>query len=90
MLSPFPQTFSIRIDGNSQRKTCHQVVQKLSPIEKKPYWGNHFWPRGYFVNTIGLDEDIIRRYVRYQEEQDKKEENPRTFRNLRIKVPLKL
>ena len=37
--------------------------------------GNHFWSRGYFVNTIGLNEDIIRRYVRSQEEEDKKEEN---------------
>ena len=38
------------------------------------YCGNHFWSRGYFVNTIGLDEDLIRRYVRYQEAEDKKEE----------------
>ncbi|HOM62621.1 MAG TPA: IS200/IS605 family transposase, partial [Dysgonamonadaceae bacterium] len=32
------------------------------------------WSRGYFVNTVGLNEDMIRSYVQYQEEQDKKEE----------------
>ncbi|WP_459939531.1 transposase [Desulfonatronum parangueonense] len=24
---------------------------------KKPYWGNHFWARGYCVDTVGLDSD---------------------------------
>ena len=43
-------------------------------VKQKPYWGNHFWSRVYFVNTVGLNEDMIRRYVQYQEEQDKKEE----------------
>jgi putative transposase len=42
------------------------------------YWDNHFWARGYFVTTIGLDEDMIRRYVKYQEEEEKKEEQDRT------------
>ena len=43
-------------------------------MKKKPYWGNHFWTRGYFVNTIGLNEDMINRYVKYQEEEEKREE----------------
>jgi len=43
-------------------------------LKQKPYWGNHFWSRGYFVNTIGLNEDMIRRYVLHQEAEDKKEE----------------
>ena len=38
-------------------------------------WGNHFWARGYFVSTIGLDEDVIRGYVKYQENEERKEEN---------------
>jgi len=41
---------------------------------KKPYWDDHFWYRGYFVNTVGLNEEMIRHYVQYQEDQDKKEE----------------
>ena len=33
---------------------------------KKRYWGRHFWARGYCVSTIGLDEEQIRKYVRWQ------------------------
>ena len=46
-------------------------------LRKKLYWGNHFWARGYFVNTIGLNEDMIRRYVKYQEDGEKREEQDR-------------
>ena len=44
-------------------------------LKKRPYWGNHFWGRGYFVNTVGINEDQIRRYVKYQEEEERKEES---------------
>ena len=37
----------------------------------KQYWGRHLWSRGYCVSTIGLDEDQIRKYVRWQEQKDK-------------------
>ena len=32
----------------------------------------------YFVNTVGVNEDHIRRYVRYQETEDRKEESHNT------------
>ena len=38
---------------------------------KKRYWGRHFWAKGYCVSTIGLDEEQIRKYVRYQLHKDK-------------------
>ena len=41
-------------------------------MKRKPYWGNHFWSEGYFVSTVGLDADMIRRYVKYQEQEEKK------------------
>ena len=40
----------------------------------KQYWGRHLWPRGYCVSTIGLNEDQIRKYVRWQEKNDKRAE----------------
>ncbi len=33
--------------------------------------GSNFWARGYFVSTVGRDEDLIRRYIRDQEIADK-------------------
>ena len=38
---------------------------------KKRYWGRHFWAMGYCVSTVGLNEDEIRKYVRWQLEKDR-------------------
>jgi len=32
----------------------------------------HFWVRGYFVSTVGRDEEVIRNYIRHQEKEDEK------------------
>src|ERR1041384_4811172 len=34
---------------------------------KRNFIGQHFWARGYFVSTVGRDEDAIREYIRRQE-----------------------
>jgi putative transposase len=34
------------------------------------YWGKHLWARGYCVSTIGLNEDQIRKYVKWQQEKE--------------------
>ena len=39
----------------------------LTLLKEKPYWGNYFWAKGYCVDTVGLDSDMIRKYVKYQE-----------------------
>ena len=37
----------------------------------KRFWGRHLWSRGYCVSTIGLNEEQIRKYVKWQEKQEK-------------------
>lgn len=37
---------------------------------KKGFSGQHFWARGYFVSTVGRDEETIRQYIRNQEKED--------------------
>jgi putative transposase len=37
---------------------------------ERNYTGAHFWARGYAVSTIGFDEEIIKKYIREQEEAD--------------------
>ena len=41
--------------------------------------GYHFWSRGYFVSTVGIDEATIRQYIRHQEENDRKGDQNRLF-----------
>ena len=57
--------------GMLKGKTAIKIFKSYPELKKKPYWGNHFWARGYFVNTIGLNEDMIRRYVNFQEGEEK-------------------
>ena len=63
--------------GFLKGKLAIKVRKSYPRLRKKPYWGNHFWARGYFVNTVGLNEDLIRRYVKYQEEHERREETER-------------
>jgi putative transposase len=61
--------------GFLKGKLAIKLFKSYPRLKQKPYWGNHFWARGYFVNTVGLDEDLVRRYVKYQEQQEKKRES---------------
>ena len=61
--------------GILKGKTAIKLFKSYPALKKKPYWGNHFWSRGYCVSTIGLDEDKIRRYVKYQEDNERLEES---------------
>jgi putative transposase len=60
--------------GFLKGKLAIKLFKSYPRLRKRRYWGNHFWTRGYFVNTIGMNENLIRRYVKYQEEREKEEE----------------
>lgn len=60
--------------GTLKGKTAIKMFKSYPKLKQKPYWGNHFWARGYFVSTVGIDEEMIKRYVKYQEEEEKKQE----------------
>jgi putative transposase len=39
---------------------------------KKNFVGQHFWARGFYVSTVGRDENAVRKYIREQEDEDKR------------------
>ena len=39
---------------------------------RRNFVGQSFWARGYFVSTVGRDEEVIRRYIRDQEKEDER------------------
>ncbi|MDP3980271.1 MAG: IS200/IS605 family transposase [Chlamydiota bacterium] len=47
--------------------TSERIFREFPEIKKK-YWGQHFWARGYFVSTVGIDEETIREYIKKQSE----------------------
>jgi putative transposase len=38
--------------------------------ERGSFTGESFWARGHFVSTVGLDEEMVREYIRNQEKED--------------------
>ena len=40
--------------------------------QRKNFTGQNFWARGYFVSTVGMDEDAIREYIQKQEKEDQR------------------
>ncbi len=44
---------------------------------KRQYTGFHFWARGYCVSTVGLDEQVVREYIRNQEAEEKRQDSLR-------------
>jgi putative transposase len=66
--------------GLLKGRTAIRVFKKFRQLKERPYWGNHFWAPGYCVDTIGLDEEDIRRHVQYQERKEKHEEQGDLFK----------
>ncbi len=60
--------------GTIKGRTAIRIFNKFRKLKQKPYWGNHFWSRGYCVDTFGLDSETIRKYVKYQDDKDKDDE----------------
>ena len=63
--------------GTLKGRTAIRVFNKFRNLKEKPYWGNHFWARGYCVDTVGLDAEMIRKYVKYQEDKERQSETPK-------------
>ncbi|MDO8948378.1 MAG: IS200/IS605 family transposase [Desulfocapsaceae bacterium] len=48
--------------------------------QKNNYTGMHFWARGYFVSTVGADEEVVRAYIQGQEKEDHRVEQLSLFK----------
>jgi len=75
------ESFNIRLCwfGMVKGRTAIRILNRFKQLKKKPYWGNHFWVRGYCVDIVGLDSEMIRKYVKYQEAQERRTEQTRLF-----------
>ena len=57
--------------GRLKGQSSIRLFKRFKELRKKPYWGNHFWAKGYCVDTIGLDAEMIEKYVKYQEQKER-------------------
>jgi putative transposase len=56
--------------GYLKGKMAIKMFRRYEHVGRR-YWGRHLWSRGYCVSTVGLDEEKIRKYVKWQEKQEK-------------------
>jgi putative transposase len=65
--------------GLVKGRTAIRAFKEFPQLKIRPYWGRHSWTPGYCGNTVGLDEEKVRRYVQYQEKREKHGEQGKLF-----------
>jgi putative transposase len=63
--------------GTVKARTAIRVFNRFRHLRRKPYWGNHFWTKAYCADTVGLDTEKMRAYVKYQEKREQSAERGR-------------
>ena len=79
MMMRIPPKLSVsHVVGYIKGKSAIRVARDFMGRQRS-FKGYHFWARGYFVSTVGIDERTIREYIRQQEENDRKLDQQRLF-----------
>ncbi len=74
LLEMVPPKVSIsQLIGTVKGKYALRLFTRRPYLKQKPYWGNHFWAKGYCVDTVGVDAAMIRKYVKYQERHEQRQ-----------------
>ncbi|MBL4822077.1 MAG: IS200/IS605 family transposase [Colwellia sp.] len=70
MCLSIPPKYSVsNVVGYLKGKSASSIARHFKGKQKK-FSGEAFWARGYFVSTVGLDENMIREYIRNHEKND--------------------
>jgi putative transposase len=68
----FPPKYSISDVVRVMKVNTGLALKEKFEFLQKRYWGRGgIWSVGYFASTVGLDETTIRRYVKFQEKEDR-------------------
>ncbi len=71
MVMIIPPKYSVSSVMGRLKSQLASRMRKFFPWLEKVYWNeNIVWSPGYFVSSVGVDEDIIRSYVENQGDQD--------------------
>ena len=71
MLSIPPKYSVADVIGYIKGKSAIHIARNFAGRPRN-FVGQHFWARGYFVSTVGRDEERIRAYIRNQEQEDQR------------------
>ena len=68
-LSVPPKYAVADVVGDINGKRAIAIARRFGGRQRH-FTGEAFWARGYFVSTVGLDEQVVRAYIRHQEQDD--------------------
>ncbi len=78
MLISIPPKYAVaQVIGFMKGKSAIWIARTCG--HKRNFIGQNFWARGYFVSTAGLDEEMVKQYIKRQEEDDKKLDQLKMF-----------
>ena len=74
MMISIPPKYAVsQVVGYIKGKSAIHIARHFGE-RRRNFVGHHFWARGYFVSTVGRDEEGIRRYIRRQEVDDRRQD----------------
>ena len=67
-----PPKYSVSKAAETIKKNTSKSLSRKFTFFQKVYWDQEgIWGKGYFVSTVGINEEVIRRYVQSQAEEEK-------------------
>jgi putative transposase len=70
LILSIPPKYSVsEIMGYLKGKTAIRLFESQKELSRR-YWGKHMWARGYCVSTVGLNEEQITKYVKWQQQKE--------------------
>ena len=70
MMIAIPPKYAVsQVVGYIKGKSAIHMARVYAE-RRRNFVGQHFWARGYFVSTVGRDEEVIGEYIRHQELED--------------------
>jgi len=75
MLLSIPPKYAVsQVVGFIKGKSAIQIARGYQGRTRN-FVGQHFWARGYYVSTVGKDENNVRLYIQRQDEEDRRFDN---------------
>jgi putative transposase len=72
MMISIPPKYSVaQVMGYIKGRTAIHIARVYAG-RRKSFVGQQFWARGYWVSTVGRDEEAVRRYIQEQEKEDQR------------------
>ena len=72
ILIAIPPKYAVsQVVGYLKGKSAIHIARTYMGRQRN-FTGEHFWARGYYVSTVGLDEEVVRQYIQNQEAEDRR------------------